>query len=87
MHMPINFQCLVGGGTLFTSSAGTPGSLQAAAAALVPSGLGLTPIAYFPPTASQSLPALSVIFREASSSGRRKKRYARKYKFGKRRKG
>ena len=47
---------------------------------------GLTPVAYFPPTATQTLPAISVIFAEAPLTGR-KKRDARNFSFGKREKG
>ena len=43
-------------------------------------------MAYFPPTATQTLPAISVIFAEAPLTGR-KKRDARNFSFGKREKG
>ena len=80
------FSCLVGGGSIFSSASGSPGSLQAAAAALVPAGLGLTPVAYFPSTDSQTLKAISVIFLEASSNGRTK-RQAKRFPYVHRRKG
>ena len=60
---------LVGGGTPFTSASPLPG--QAIALGLVP--VGGTPIAFFPPTAGQSVQAFSVIFQEAPV-GKRKKR-------------
>ena len=63
---------LVGGGSLFTSTLNVAAtSVQAIAAGLVPAGL--TPIAFFPPVATQQLPAISVIFLEATV-GKRKKR-------------
>ena len=86
MRILILFSCSVGGGSLFSSASGTPGSIQAAAAALVPPGLGLTPVAYFPPTNSQTLKAISVIFLEAPTTGR-KKRHAKEFPYVKRRKG
>ena len=53
------------------------GSAQALAAGLVPAGL--TPISFFVPTATQQLPALSVIFLELPLAGkkRRKRRHSR----------
>ena len=86
LRILILFPCSVGGGSLFSSASGTPGSIQAAAAALVPPGLGLTPVAYFPPTNSQTLKAISVIFLEAPTTGR-KKRHAKSSSFAKRKKG
>ena len=56
---------------LFTSTAPVAGSTQALAAALVPAGL--TPVAYFPATADQVIPALSVIFTEAIILKRKKR--------------
>ena len=76
----------MGGGSIFSTASQSPGSLQAIAAALVPSGLGLTPVAFFPPTAAQSLPAVSVIFLEAPLAGRKKRNtrdsYFTRYKKG-----
>ena len=60
---------LVGGGTAFSSSA--PTGLQAVAAGLVPAGL--TPVAFFPPTNTQTLQALSVIFLEAPVKKRKRR--------------
>ena len=74
----------VGGGSLFSSASQSP--VQAIAAALVPAGVGLTPVAFFPQTAAQTLPAISVIFAEAALAGR-KKRDARNFSFGKRERG
>ena len=54
---------LVGGGLAFSPATQTAGSVQALAATLVPAGL--TPVAYFPPLATQQLQAVSVIFLEA----------------------
>ena len=82
--MTMIFTCLVGGGSIFSSASGSP--VQAAAAALVPAGLGLTPVAYFPSTDSQTLKAISVIFLEAPSTGR-KKRQAKSFPFLQQRKG
>ena len=76
----------MGGGSIFSTASQSPGSLQAIAAALVPSGLGLTPVAFFPPTAAQTLPAVSVIFLEAPLAGR-KKRNTRDSYFTQRKKG
>ena len=82
--MIIIFTCLVGGGSIFSSASASP--VQAAAAALVPAGLGLTPVAYFPSTDSQTLKAISVIFLEAPTTGR-KKRDAKRFPYVQRRKG
>ena len=65
---------LVGGGTAFSSTA-PAGSIQAAAAGLVPAGL--TPVAFFPPTANQQLQAISVIFLEAPVKKRKKRSNSR----------
>ena len=65
---------LVGGGAIFTPGSAAAGSAQALATALVPPGL--TPIAFFAPTATQQFPALSAIFLELPVSGKkRRKRY------------
>ena len=61
---------LVGGGTAFSSSPAA-GSIQAVAAGLVPAGL--TPVAFFPPTNTQTLQALSVIFLEAPLKKRKRR--------------
>ena len=66
---------VVGGGALFGSTAQTSGAIQAIAAGLVPTGL--TPVAFFAANpAVQQIPALSVIFLEATV-GKRKKRNGR----------
>ena len=70
------FPLLVGGGTPF--SPGTPPvGAESIAAGLVPQGL--TPIAFFPATAIQTMPAVSVIFAESLLVGKRKKRSAWRY--------
>ena len=70
---------LVGGGLAFSPATQTAGSVQALAATLVPAGL--TPVAYFPPLATQQLQAVSVIFLEAPLGKRRKRNLkGRKYK-------
>ena len=74
----------MGGGSLFSTASQSPA--QAIAAALVPSGLGLTPVAFFPPTAAQTLPAVSVIFLEAPLVGRKKRNTEHSY-FTQRKKG
>ena len=62
----------VGGGAIFSSATPVAGSVQALAAGLVPAGL--TPVAFFAANpAVQQIPALSVIFLEATV-GKRKKR-------------
>ena len=66
---------LVGGGAAFGSTIPTSGTIQAIAAGLVPTGL--TPVAFFPPSPTQQLQALSVIFLEAPLK-KRKKRFAKK---------
>ena len=67
------FICIVGGGSLFTSTSQITGTTQALALSLVPTGL--TPVAFFPPTQNTGLQALSVIFLEAPLK-KRKKRYS-----------
>ena len=69
---------LVGGGAAFGSTIPTSGGIQAIAAGLVPTGL--TPVAFFPPSPTQQLQALSVIFLEAPLK-KRKKRFAEKGSF------
>ena len=69
---------LVGGGAAFGSTTPTSGAIQAIAAGLVPTGL--TPVAFFPPSPTQQLQALSVIFLEAPLK-KRKKRFAEKGSF------
>ena len=70
---------LVGGGLSFSQATQTAGSTtQALAAALVPAGL--TPVAYFPSTATQQLQAVSVIFLEAPLRKRKKRHLKRHYK-------
>ena len=69
---------LVGGGAAFGSTTPTSGAIQAIAAGLVPTGL--TPVAFFPPSPTQQLQALSVIFLEAPLK-KRKKRFAKKGSF------
>ena len=51
------------GGIPFASVPPAAGSLEALALGLVPAGL--TPVAFFPPTENQTMPAFSVIFQEA----------------------
>ena len=68
---------LVGGGLAFSPATQTAGGAQALAAALVPAGL--TPVAYFPPLATQQLQAVSVIFLEAPIGKRRKRHLKRRY--------
>ena len=70
---------LVGGGSIFSSSVPPTGSASSIALSLVPSGL--TPVAFFPPTPTQTLPATSVIFLEAQMK-KRKKRYSEHNKEG-----
>ena len=69
--MKLFVQFLVGGGSLFSASSTTTGSAQGIALGLVP--VGLTPVAFFPPTATQTLQAISVIFREAPVQNRIKR--------------
>ena len=69
---------LVGGGAAFGSTIPTSGAIQTIAAGLVPTGL--TPVAFFPPSPTQQLQALSVIFLEAPLK-KRKKRFAKKGSF------
>ena len=69
---------LVGGGAAFGSTIPTSGAIQVIAAGLVPTGL--TPVAFFPPSPTQQLQALSVIFLEAPLK-KRKKRFAKKGSF------
>ena len=66
---------VVGGGAVFGSTAQTSGAIQAIAAGLVPTGL--TPVSFFPPSPTQRIPALSVIFLEAPLK-KRKKRFTQK---------
>jgi len=54
----------VAGGIPFASVTPAAGSLEAFALGLVPAGL--TPVAFFPPTENQTMPAFSVIFQEAN---------------------
>ena len=51
------------GGIPFASITPAAGSFEALALGLVPAGL--TPVAFFPPTENQTMPAFSVIFQEA----------------------
>ena len=69
---------VVGGGAVFGSTAQASGAIQAIAAGLVPTGL--TPVAFFPPSPTQQIPALSVIFLEAPLK-KRKKRFTHKGSF------
>ena len=69
---------VVGGGAVFGSTAQTSGAIQAIAAGLVPTGL--TPVSFFPPSPTQQIPALSVIFLEAPLK-KRKKRFTHKGSF------
>ena len=69
---------LVGGGAAFGSTIPTSGAIQTIAVGLVPTGL--TPVAFFPPSPTQQLQALSVIFLEAPLK-KRKKRFAEKGSF------
>ena len=68
---------LVGGGSIFSSGSSLAGSAQALAAGLVPAGL--TPVAFFAPTATQQLPAISVIFLESPLSGKKRKKRSSKH--------
>ena len=73
------FTILVGGGSVFSSVTPVAGSSQAIALGLVPSGL--TPVAFFPPTPAQILPALSVIFQETVAVKRKKRNVQRRKKW------
>ena len=67
------FFILVAGGIPFASTTPAAGSLQALALGLVPAGL--TPVAFFPPTQNQTMPAFSVIFQEAEERQPRSMKY------------
>ena len=67
------FLILVAGGIPFASTTPAAGSLQALALGLVPAGL--TPVAFFPPTQNQTMPAFSVIFQEADERQPRSMKY------------
>ena len=73
----INISPLVGGGSPISPGTPVPGTPQAIAVGLVPQGL--SPVAFFPATAAQTMPAISVIFSESLLVGKRKKRGAWKY--------
>ena len=64
---------LVGGGSIFTFGPLEAGNIEALALGLVP--IGLTPVAFFPPTPEQSMPSLSVIFQEPDVRQKRSLNY------------
>ena len=72
------FLChLVGGGSAFASTTQSVSGVQAIAAGLVPAGL--TPVAFFPPSPTQQLQALSVIFLETPIKKRKKRHSEARY--------